>query len=239
MHPTLPSEGAGAETATIAAARIAEWLPRCSCIVVGPGLGRDATLLACAAEIITRAQDMDVPMVLDADAIWLLNEKPDLIKGYAKAVLTPNAAEYPRLAIALGLAADVDAGVLAAALGGVTVIRKGYVDDISNGRASARVTNFGSSRRCGGLGDVLAGSIATFMGWGSMGATSDDPIVWPVVAAYGGAVLARTASKWAYDQHRRSVVAGDVIRMIGPAFDEKFDSSSTNSGKQVGFVVDS
>lgn len=38
-----------------------------------------------------------LPLVIDADGLWHLISTPELIKGYTKAVLTPNAMEFSRL----------------------------------------------------------------------------------------------------------------------------------------------
>ena len=47
------------------------------------------------------ARKKDMFVVLDADALFLVGKDPDIIKGYAKAVLTPNIVEFKRLSEAL------------------------------------------------------------------------------------------------------------------------------------------
>ena len=47
-------------------------------------------------------------------------------------------------------------------LSGVTVIRKGLLDIVSDGERTIIVANSGSMKRCGGQGDVLCGTIGTF-----------------------------------------------------------------------------
>ena len=47
------------------------------------------------------ARKRDMYVVLDADALWLVQKEPSIINGYAKAVLTPNLVEFKRLADAL------------------------------------------------------------------------------------------------------------------------------------------
>jgi ATP-dependent NAD(P)H-hydrate dehydratase len=42
-------------------------------------------------------------MVIDADGMWLVTQKPGIIRGCTHAVLTPNVAEFKRLAAALGV----------------------------------------------------------------------------------------------------------------------------------------
>jgi ATP-dependent NAD(P)H-hydrate dehydratase len=45
---------------------------------------------------IAKAQKMYI--VLDADGLWLIQNEPDLIKGYERVILTPNVMEFKRLA---------------------------------------------------------------------------------------------------------------------------------------------
>lgn len=59
-------------------------------------------------------------LVVDADGLWLLNNKPELVRGYERAILTPNGVELPRLCKAIGIPEDSSARDLAAALGNVT-----------------------------------------------------------------------------------------------------------------------
>eukprot|EP00971_Amphidinium_carterae_P217462 4316932-Amphidinium_carterae.3 len=76
-------------------------LPRLHCLVIGPGLGREDNVLAAVAQVIEAARATHLPLVIDADGLWLIQSRPELVRGYAEAVLTPNKAEYPRLAKAL------------------------------------------------------------------------------------------------------------------------------------------
>ncbi len=47
---------------------------------------------------------LGTPVVLDADALWLATQQPELIQGWRGAVLTPNVAEYKRLCrVVLGI----------------------------------------------------------------------------------------------------------------------------------------
>lgn len=43
-----------------------------------------------------QARDTKLPLVIDADGLWLVTEHPEIIKGYVKAILTPNAREFER-----------------------------------------------------------------------------------------------------------------------------------------------
>ena len=47
-----------------------------------------------------------VPIVIDADGLKVVAEQPDVVRGYKRVVLTPNAPELWRLADALNVSHD-------------------------------------------------------------------------------------------------------------------------------------
>lgn len=152
------------------ASRIIEMLGRLHVLVVGPGLGRDPLMQATVARVVRAAREKGMPVVMDADALQLVQKDPGLVKGYSGAILTPNVVEFGRLCDALNL--DVsDEGetskveALAKKLEGVTIIQKGGKDFISNGTTTLTNDLEGGKKRSGGQGDTLTGSIGTFLAW--------------------------------------------------------------------------
>ncbi|XP_031194898.1 ATP-dependent (S)-NAD(P)H-hydrate dehydratase isoform X4 [Mastomys coucha] len=132
VHPVLDSSTAVEE--------VEKWLPRLHVLVVGPGLGRDSLLLSNARGILESSKARDIPVVIDADGLWLIAQQPALIHGYQKAILTPNHVEFSRLWEAV-LNSPMDTRnlsesilKLSQALGNVTVVQKGEQDLISNGQ---------------------------------------------------------------------------------------------------------
>lgn len=132
-------------------------------------------------------------VVLDADALWMIGKDLSLIKGYRRAVVTPNVVEFKRLSEQVGIDPKVPpakrAGMVSRELGGVTVLEKGKQDIISidtTGNAAdlkesrlegvdaekekteetVEVDVEGGLKRCGGQGDVLSGCVGTFLAWG-------------------------------------------------------------------------
>ncbi|XP_045833863.1 ATP-dependent (S)-NAD(P)H-hydrate dehydratase isoform X6 [Meles meles] len=93
VHPVLDSPSAVHD--------VEEWLPRLHALVVGPGLGRDDRLLENVKGILEASKARDIPVVIDADGLWLIARHPALIQGYRKAVLTPNHVEFGRLSAAV------------------------------------------------------------------------------------------------------------------------------------------
>ena len=157
-------------------------VPKLHSIIIGPGLGRKRKQFQAATEVINLAKQHDLPITIDADAILLVADSPQLIKGYQKTILTPNAREFDYLCDKIGIGGcnlkviDQDEirskiNKLSNVLDGVTIVRKDKIDFISNGCLQADCTIEGSFRRCGGQGDVLAGAIGTFNYWSNLNST--------------------------------------------------------------------
>jgi ATP-dependent NAD(P)H-hydrate dehydratase len=72
-------------------------LSRLHAIVIGPGLGRQEHMQEFARRAISLGREQDKYIVLDADGLWLIEKHPEYIRGYNKAVLTPNVVEFGRL----------------------------------------------------------------------------------------------------------------------------------------------
>ena len=64
---------------------------------VGPGLGREDYMINFAKLAVSIAKEQSMYLVLDADALWMIGQDLSLIKGYRRAVLTPNVMEFKRL----------------------------------------------------------------------------------------------------------------------------------------------
>lgn len=199
-------------------------------IVVGPGLGRQKEQFTTAGEAIRLARQYEIPVTIDADAVLLIAESPDLIKGYLKAIITPNAREFDYLCDKIGIGGcnvkindmnEIKSKVikLSNALEGVTVVRKGKVDIISNGKMQAECSTEGSFRRCGGQGDILAGSIGTFSYWAHANEQNSFKGHAAVIAAMAGCCLTRRTNFLTFRKLGRSMLTTDMLENIGPAFE--------------------
>mmetsp|Transcript_19955 Transcript_19955/g.34404 ORF Transcript_19955/g.34404 Transcript_19955/m.34404 type:complete len:342 (+) Transcript_19955:71-1096(+) len=222
-----------------AVAEVEAWFTRLDCLVVGPGLGRDPLLLDVARACIVRARLAGLPLVLDGDGLFLVAREPDLVIGYSACVLTPNLSEFRRLATTLGVSLHgpqndrvKKLGEVTMQLAGPVVLSKGPVDAIHDSRKTVLCTATAGLRRCGGLGDILAGSVATFISWvlaflertkaaGDAGVLEMNPMI---LAAFGGCLTTRTTTAMAFTQKRRAMLASDVLELLGPTVDALFDS---------------
>lgn len=147
-------------------------------LVIGCGLG----LSPAAQKLLYDALQLDVPMVLDADALNIIAQRPDL-RGMlhsrkASAVFTPHPGEAARLLRCSSeeIQADRPAAALALAkkLGGSVVLKgAGSLCATRDGKLHLNQTgNPGMS--CAGMGDVLAGMIAAFM---AQGLSADEALL--------------------------------------------------------------
>ena len=193
-----------AELVTEAMEKIEPWLDRMSALVVGPGLGRDPTMCETAKRIIAAACEKDIPLVIDADGIRLVMEDEDvsLVGNNGRVVLTPNKAELDRFRSCSwggesGTSTTDIATHIACMLNGPVVVAKGEADvvvthaigDVEDMPENAHLEGLheysrsyvcdelGSPRRCGGQGDVLAGTIATFLAWSTRSEAAECAIV--------------------------------------------------------------
>ncbi|KAI8850447.1 Ribokinase-like protein [Chytridium lagenaria] len=184
--------------------------------VIGPGLSRDTVVLQTVKRVLKRLKILNMPIVLDADGLFMVQEDPECIRNYQNAVLTPNVAEFRRLCEKMNLkGSDATAENLSRSLG-VTVFEKGGTDVITDGSVTLRCDEQGSPRRCGGQGDVLAGTIAAFLAWGKLwGASlteSHPPL--SLLACFGAATVTRRCSRLAFEKNGRSMTASDLVSAI-------------------------
>ncbi|XP_060089676.1 ATP-dependent (S)-NAD(P)H-hydrate dehydratase isoform X1 [Heteronotia binoei] len=223
VHPVLDSPDAVHE--------VEKWLPRLHSVVIGPGLGRDDILLENAKGIIEKSKVKGIPIVIDADGLWLIVQQPSLIQGYPRAILTPNAMEFSRLYEAV-LRDPVDSNDhhgcvlrLSQALGNLTIVQKGERDLISDGEKVLVCSHEGSSRRCGGQGDLLSGSLGVLTHWaflaGPEKTNGQNPFL---VAAFGACSLTRQCNNQAFQKFGRSMTASDMVLEIGAAFNKLFET---------------
>lgn len=207
--------------------RVTQYFPRLHALVLGPGLGRDPNILRATERIIACALKVQLPLVLDADALFLLQSQQslDVIRGNTRVILTPNIVEYKRLRTCVfgddsktktTIGSKDDVEQLARALGGVTVVLKGEHDVVSNGSLTLVTNEIGGRKRSGGQGDILAGSIATACAW-----TRSSVEIFPHAAIFACTVV-KIASRKAFNREFRAMTAPDIISVLGESFQSIF-----------------
>ncbi|XP_059355664.1 uncharacterized protein LOC132094977 isoform X1 [Carassius carassius] len=223
VHPVLDSPNAVEE--------MEKWLPRLHSLVVGPGLGREEMLLKNAKEIIERSKLRGIPIIIDADGLWLVAKEPSVIQGYQRGILTPNFMEFTRLYEAMhhepldSTDHKRSAQQLSIVMGHLTLVLKGEEDIITDGKNMLSCSQEGSGRRCGGQGDLLSGSLGVFAHWAFSSPPDAIKGMNPsLVAAFGATSLTRQCNRQAFHKHSRSTSTSDMIQEISSAFKKLFES---------------
>lgn len=176
---------------------------RSGAVGIGPGLGLDER-----SGIIVRSflEKATLPAVIDASALFHLRKHLEVLKGKA-CVLTPHAGEFARLSgkgtIAPGTRVDRLREFVERT--GVTTLLKGSDTLIYDGTTMHINPTGSNALATAGTGDVLTGIVATLLSQGLS----------PVDAARAGAYWHGLAGRYALQQRRIGVIAGDVIAALG------------------------
>lgn len=179
-------------------------LRKINSVVLGCGLGRYASTLAAIRKLITK---FTVPMVLDADALLAISQKPEVVNG-KHIVLTPHAGELSILARQEKVGVDFEARMVqakrAAILYKSVVLLKGHIDIITDGEI-AMTNNSGSVQMTkGGFGDTLAGVVGALLARG----------VGLFESAHVGAFINGKAGEMASHKNGEGVAASDIFEFI-------------------------
>jgi NAD(P)H-hydrate epimerase len=159
--------GSGTEWTKNMAAEIKAELERFDALVIGPGQGRAPEAMAFVLELLGSCE---LPLVLDADALFALAASPEHLKSLPeRTVLTPHPGEMARL---LGVSiADIQADRLGAAdrflaACETTLVLKGAATLVTD-RDTTCVSPFAEPNlSVGGSGDVLSGVVGTLLAGG-------------------------------------------------------------------------
>ncbi|KAL5276876.1 CARKD family protein [Megaselia abdita] len=202
VHPLLDKENA--------VDQITLWLNRLHCLVVGPGLGREENTLRTVTELIVKCKELNMPLIIDADGLFLIAKNPKIIKNHSNVILTPNVMEYRNLfSENPNIYENTD----------IIVLEKGANDKVHINGQVVEFPEGGSNRRCGGQGDILSGCLATFYSWALEAKVSNPG---PISCA-AASLLTKTCNKLAFEKHGRSMLASDMIPEIHNVFVKFFE----------------
>ncbi|XP_041970935.1 ATP-dependent (S)-NAD(P)H-hydrate dehydratase [Aricia agestis] len=219
VHPLLDHKDAISE--------ISPWLDRLHAIVIGPGLGRADKTFETVSQLIGIIKEKKIPLVIDADGLFLITQQPALIKDFSSPIiLTPNKIEFERLIQNTGGISDLHKSSKY-----TTVLKKGENDEVLSPDASLQWQSSvgGSARRCGGQGDLLSGSLAVFLYWCLLNGNklpidkgSDSKLSASSFACYASSALVRLCNEKAFKLKGRSMLATDMIEQIHDAFNQLY-----------------
>ncbi len=142
---------------------VIEAAAKADAIAIGPGLGRSEGTQAFVREVL---DNVDLPVVLDADALWELEP----VTRRAATVITPHAGELARLLDAEATEVEAhrrEAARRAASRYGCVVLLKGADTIVAAPRVGLLIAGSGTpALATAGTGDVLTGVVAAFLAKG-------------------------------------------------------------------------
>lgn len=223
------SFGAAAHTA------VCELAKRFDCVLCGPGM----TTAAGCMDVVSGLMALDVPLVLDADALNCLSrvsiggidKTPELYRRDAPLIMTPHYRELSRLAGNRGvqdLAGAIEAAheiVWAAGSDNLAIVAKGPTTAVVGVEKVLMPMPGPASLATAGSGDVLAGIIA---GSAALNAASVDR--WELLCAYAVEVHSYAGFCAAAQFGDKSVIATDLIDVIGQAMQVVTDEVLKRAG---------
>ena len=173
-------------------------------VVIGGGMGRSQDTQDAILEYL---QEVSVPVVIDADAINALRKKPEIISG-KPFLITPHTYEFfvltGREVYKLSDGEKIKAVQEEAARLQTTILLKGAIDIISDGKEVALNKTGTPLMIVGGTGDTLAGVA------GALVARGIDPFT----AAQAAAFINGLAGELAGKKLGESMTATDLIEKI-------------------------
>lgn len=183
--------------------RATELASQADAVLIGPGMGRSPPTLSFMRQFLVETKRERTPVVVDADALAALHAKPALLHG-RPAIATPHHGELKRWIG--GRIPKTDAAYeaylkAAAKRTRTTIIAKGPVDIVTDGRRLDRNRIHHPWMAAGGTGDCLAGFTAALL---AMGMDAYD-------AACAATFLNGAAGLEAWNRRSWSARASDLV----------------------------
>lgn len=219
VHPILDTQNA--------VEKIKPWLTALNGIVIGPGLGREPAVFKVIDDLLDAIRDAKLPLVIDADGLYYITQRSNALfeKFQTPIILTPNKVEYARL-LSLPFINN-DPGQFFNTWGdNITILIKGHEDIILTKSQTVKVIGGGSGRRCGGQGDLLAGSLTVFLNWALQNKEfQHDKSLCSMLASFAACRLIRSCNARAFSRLGRSMTASDMVEEIHPVFVVMYERS--------------
>jgi NAD(P)H-hydrate epimerase len=173
-------------------------------VVIGGGLGRSEETQEAILDFLSQVQ---APVVIDADAIHAVGKRPGLVSE-KNLIATPHVYEFfvltGREVANLSESEKIKAVQEEAKKLGITILLKGGVDIISDGKEVALSRTGSSYMTVGGTGDTLAGIAGALLARGT------NPFDAVCAAAYINGLAGEIAAK----KFGESLMATDLIAAI-------------------------
>ena len=185
--------------------QLVSFLDRVDAIAMGPGLGLEEETADEVMALLDEVETRKLPALIDADALKACGERKRRLK--TPAIFTPHSREFEVLTGAeakgdfheKGKVVEKEARKL-----GSTILLKGHVDVVSDGRHTRYNWTGNPGMTVGGTGDVLSGVAAGYI---AQGAT-------PMEAGAAGAFINGAAGDRVYAKKGYHILPEDLIREI-------------------------
>ncbi len=173
-------------------------------VVIGGGMGRSEEVQEAILEYLSR---VSLPVVIDADAIHALGKKPEIISG-KNFLITPHTYEFFALTgkeiYQLPEEEKIKLVQEEAARLQATILLKGKIDIISNGKEVALNRTGSPYMTVGGCGDTLAGICGALMARN----------INPFEAAQAAAFINGKAGEMVAQRKKEGLMATELIKAI-------------------------
>jgi hydroxyethylthiazole kinase-like uncharacterized protein yjeF len=190
---------------------IKQYLETSTAVVIGPGLGLHRGTKGAVEEIMKLIEEEKIPLLLDADGLKAFAEFKRKVDF--PLVLTPHAGEYEILTgrkLPKDLEERVEKVQKTARKLGATILLKGPVDVISDGKRVKFNFTGNPGMTVGGTGDVLSGIVGTFLAQGA------DPFE----AAVAGAFVNGAAGDFVWSEKGYHMIPTDILEWIPRVIDD-------------------
>jgi len=179
---------------------VLKFIEKKDAVVIGGGMTRSEKVVKFILEFL---KQVEIPCVIDADAIHALAKDRSVIRG-KKVIVTPHSYEFFILS-GKKVGSDIEERVrnLASEMNCV-ILLKGHVDVISDGENIAVNTTGSPYMTKGGMGDTLAGICGAYLARG----------INPFKAACAAAWVNGKAGELAAKKYKESLIASDIINEI-------------------------
>jgi NAD(P)H-hydrate epimerase len=183
--------------------QIAGLMDKIDAVIIGPGLGEDEETKSAIVEFL---KDCQKPLVIDADAIKPVADNLEVLKG-KEGIITPHAGEF-KILNGEGIKSDMEGRAdqvkVFAKKTGFSILLKGNIDIISDGKSIKFNRTGNPAMTVGGTGDVLAGLCGAMLSKG----------VSPFNSARIAAFTNGMAGNLAFRDFDYSMVATDMIDRV-------------------------
>ncbi|MEM2897160.1 MAG: NAD(P)H-hydrate dehydratase [Candidatus Bathyarchaeia archaeon] len=185
--------------------QIKAFVDKATAVVVGPGLGTHKATMDTVQELVSLLNDLEKPLLLDADALKALDIEK--FRAKSQAVLTPHQGEFEILT-GKKLSNELESKIkevrnLAMKINSV-VLLKGRIDIISDGEKVKLNLTGNPGMTVGGTGDVLSGIVGGFL----------SQKFNAFRAAVAGAFVNGAAGDFAYFKRGFHILATDLIEEV-------------------------